>query len=135
MERFRYQDLGEEFKGHTEVEDLKTFVDFLGLEPSGEQMTKLTGLQPSVLKDVFEGRTQESERRTHSAILGKFARTSSEAIAELVGKLTLGEAGIKWLENAQVRTSQGLMRPIEALSDSFLALEAEAQVQTFLQMP
>ena len=114
---------------HTEREDLRTTAEFLGIEPNGSRMIRLTGLRRAELTAILLGSPQESRRRAHLGTLGSFSRISSEALQAMGGLDTMGKNGVAWLELSKTETSRGMMSPIEALSDDQLVLEALDQAR------
>lgn len=132
---FTYEELGEEFKGHSEAEDLKAVADFFALKSSHRQMQKLTGLSERELERVLEGDLEESRHRAHSAILAAFARTSKVILEENSSEdQEINNKGMKqWLDKGEVITSEGARKPIDVLSSSGLAMEAFEDIRAEMQ--
>ena len=111
--------------------DIQEIAAFFGIEQSGADMARLTGVNTSSLSRALRGDVQASRLRPHIAVLAAFARASREALsAYLPQGASLNQEGMQaWLYSGSVRTLHGIMAPIEALAQHDLAREALAEMR------
>lgn len=111
-----------------DADKVRAIAAFFELDPDGSDMVRLTGLSSSSLGRL---RRRESERprpvaRAHVSVLAAFVDEAGDFLGRMTGESTPagGRSMRDWLYGGWVRTSHGRKRPIEALSDRELAVEA-----------
>lgn len=118
---------------YTQAENLRTTADFLNIKPDGVQMETIFHLRPRTLRRILKGTYESSRSAFHMQVLGDFSRSAGQILERYGGKSHLGEKGVVWLETGKIRTQKGLMSPLEALSDSRLAMDAAAETAYYVE--
>lgn len=111
-----------------DAEKIRAIAGFFDLEPDSIEMTRLTGLSSSSLGRVRRGEVERPRptASAHLSVLAVFVDEAADFLKRMTGDATPADAGSMrdWLHGGWVRTSHGRKRPIEALSDRDLAIEA-----------
>jgi hypothetical protein len=117
------------FAQTTLAKDIRRIASFLGCEPTGELMVKMTGTKASSLSRLLSGRTTLLRTAAHISVLA--ALTSElEAYLELKYPSPDGSTLVQpmqmrqWLISGVLDTDRGPMAPLEVLSDPDLARAA-----------
>lgn len=107
---------------------VRAIAAFFELEPDGGEMEQLTGLSSSSLGRLRRGQTERPHppASAHLSVLAAFVDEAGDFLQRMTGAPTAAGAGSMrdWLHSGWVRTSRGRSRPIEALADHTLAVEA-----------
>jgi hypothetical protein len=111
-----------------DADKVRAIAAFFELEPDSAEMAELTGLSASSLGRLRRGQVERPrpQASAHIAVLAAFADEAAEFLDRMTGGDTPASAGSMrdWLHSGWVRTSRGRCRPIEALADRELAVEA-----------
>jgi hypothetical protein len=116
----------------TEAEDIVAIGDYLGIGPTGREMQEITGLGASALSDILNGKTSESRRRRHTAVVGELTRTLAEHRARATSSSRRPKSAKGWLYAGLVRTSEGPLTPLEVFRNEALAREALRELRRAL---
>lgn len=97
----------------------------LGVEPTGQEIQRITNLTKSALTTLLNspdasGSTEDPRIATVVTLLRKLV----EARVAATGTTDRGKSTAAWLHAASVRTSRGTQSPIDILADADLATEA-----------
>jgi hypothetical protein len=107
---------------------VRAIAAFFELEPDSAEMAQLTGLSPSSLGRVRRGDVERPRpaASAHLSVLAAFVDEAGDFLERMTGGSTPadGRSMRDWLHGGWVRTSHGRKRPIEALADQALAVEA-----------
>lgn len=109
-----------------DAENLTAVATYFGLEPESAGMAKLTGMSQSSLGRIHRGAIQRPRPNAsaHLSVLAAFVNEAAELLERVTGAPATRASMRDWLHSGWVRTSQARMRPIDALSDPQLAVEA-----------
>lgn len=111
-----------------DAEKVRAIATFFELEPDSSEMAQLTGLSSSSLGRVRRGEVERSRpaASAHLSVLAAFVGEAGDFLVRMTGAPTsAGNGSMRdWLHSGWVRTSHGKKRPIEALADRALAVEA-----------
>lgn len=111
-----------------DAESARAIASFLGLELDSTAIARLTGLSSSTLHRMSRGEDVPLPREAsrHLLALSTFVDEAGDSLERMVGRpIAPGGAAMRnWLTHGWVRTSRGRMRPIEALANHELAIEA-----------
>lgn len=111
-----------------DAEKVRAISEFFELEPDSAEMVRLTGLSASSLGRLRRGQVERPrpQASAHLSVLAAFVDEASDFLDRMTGGHTPASGGSMrdWLHSGWVRTSQGRCRPIEALADRELAVDA-----------
>lgn len=112
----------------SDAENIQAIAGFFELEPDSSEMARLTGLSSSSLGRLRRGDVERPRptARAHISVLAAFVDEAGDFLDRMTGNARPASKGSlhDWLYSGWVRTSHGRKRPIEALSDRELAVEA-----------
>lgn len=111
-----------------DADKARAIAAFFELEPDSAEMADLTGLSSSSLGRLRRGQVERPRplSSAHLSVLAAFVDEAGEFLGRMTGAgASAGEGSMRdWLHSGWVRTSRGRCRPIEALADKELAVEA-----------
>lgn len=112
----------------SERQKLFAIAAFFELEPDGPEMAQLTGLRPTTLRSIAtQPRKQLAEpAHDHLDVLASFTNEAAGFLSRMTGwDYPAGSRSVRdWLTDGTIRTRRGRARPIEALSNPSLAIDA-----------
>jgi len=111
-----------------DADKVRAIAAFFELEPDSAEMAQLTGLSSSSLGRLRRGQVERPRpvSSAHLSVLAAFVDEAGDFLDRMTGARTSASNGSMrdWLHSGWVRTSRGRCRPIEALADRELAVEA-----------
>lgn len=115
----------------SESHDLELIAATLGIEPTGNDMERITGMSAATLQRVRTGEVSRPRAWRHLSVLAAIARELVALVEGATGRPEVDAAGSRrWLQAGSVRTFDGrTVTPIQAMENPTYAVDLLNQLR------